>query len=79
MMEMWKALVSAFKAEMSAEELTIYLRSGDRIAIDRVVDWKFKNQGNEIVSVEIHQSKRARTRLLIKTLDLSQIIAITAR
>ena len=60
-----------------ADCLTIYLRCGQTIKVDRVTEWRIKNQGNDIVELAIAQLPSARNRLLIKTVDLTQIIAVT--
>lgn len=72
-MTFWRS----FKSEFEAETLTIYLRSGSEIVLDRVTEWTIKNQGNEIVSISLTQSRWAKRKLLVKTIDLSQIVAIT--
>jgi hypothetical protein len=76
---LWGAFWKSFKAEWQAETLTLHLKSGGRVVIDRVTDWRFKNSGNEIIEISIMQSKRAKVKLLVKTLDLSQIAAVTKR
>lgn len=76
-MQIWDSFWKSFKAEREAETLTFYLKSGSRLQIDRVTDWRFKNKGNEVTEVAVTQSKRAKVKLMVNTLDLSQISAVT--
>ena len=57
--------------------LTIFMRSGNKIIVDKVLDWEFGYQGNDITSAAITQRTsglfKAKNKLFIGTIDLSQI------
>lgn len=59
--------------------LTIYMKSGNAIKLTQVKDYTIKNTGNEISSLLIEQDLSwwlFPRRLLVKTVDLSQIEAV---
>lgn len=58
--------------------LTIYMKSGNRIRLTGVKSYTAKNMGNEIVSLRIAYHRwKISPRLLIQSIDLSQIEAMT--
>lgn len=59
--------------------LTIYMKSGNAIKITRVKAYTFKNTGNGIFEIVLEQDLSwwlFPRRLLVKTIDLSQIEAV---
>ena len=55
----------------------IYMKSGNVIDIDGVEDFKIKYCGDEITSLTISVNKDARKRLVVQSIALSQIEAIS--
>jgi hypothetical protein len=63
-------------------KLKIYMKSGNVIALSGIEEYKIENTGNEITSLEITQKHKIfgvfpSTRLLVKTIALDQIEAVT--
>lgn len=59
-------------------KLTIYLKSGNKIVLPFIKDYNIRNSGDEIISLEIvRHSFWPGQKLLVKTIALSQIEAIT--
>lgn len=62
-------------------KLTIYMKSGNVIKLDKVEDWNFKYSGDEITSLSIKQSSKfwfkPKNKLLVESINLSQIECIT--
>jgi hypothetical protein len=56
--------------------LNIYMKSGNVIRLDGIKEYEIKNQGDDIVGFQIEWHK-PNQRLLVKTLDLRQIEAVT--
>ena len=56
--------------------LRLYMKSGNVIEIDRIKDYTIKNEGNAIVGLNLTW-KNPRQQLLVKTIDLTQIEAVT--
>jgi len=60
-------------------KLTFYLKSGNKIVLRNVKEYVFKTNGNEIVGVSIKRGPWPMCpRLLVNTLDLSQVEAVVA-
>lgn len=57
--------------------LTLYMKSGNRIEIDRISEYEFRSEGDRIVGIRLVQSLKAKNRLLVKTIALDQIEAVT--
>lgn len=61
--------------------VTIYMKSGNKIRVRLVKDWKVDYRGNEITGLTVQRKWLARwigvERLIVPTVDLSQIEAIT--
>ena len=60
----------------TTERMKLYMKSGNVIEFI-VSDWKFENTDDRIVGIVVEQPKLGMPRLLVKTLDLSQIEAVT--
>lgn len=60
-------------------KLSIYMKSGNVIRIRNVKDYEFKMNGNSVSSLKIETHGRifGGPRLLVQTIDLSQIEAVT--
>ena len=58
-------------------ELKLYLKSGNSITTDKVSEWNVKCNGNEVVSLSVSYKESPKERLIMTSLDLSQIEAIT--
>lgn len=62
-------------------KLRIYMKSGNVIVLPGIKNYKIKNVGNAITYLQMDQTFFSRcfsrVRLLIQTIDLSQIEAIT--
>ena len=56
--------------------LNVYMKSGNVIVLDGIKDYEIKNQGDDIVGFKIEWHK-PKHQLLVKTLDLLQIEAVT--
>jgi hypothetical protein len=56
--------------------LEIFMRSGNKIVIDGVSEYKIKNSGDEITGLTLTQDEHATRLLLVKTIALSQIEAV---
>lgn len=61
-----------FFKKPSEETLSIYLRSGQTIVIDRVIDWAFV-RGERF---ELTVNTKAKNKLIVKTLSPSDIVAV---
>lgn len=63
-------------------KLTIYMKSGNAIVTTGVKEYEIENKGNEIVGLklvylpELVLKATFRKKLLVKTVDLSQIEAV---
>lgn len=62
--------------------LNIYMKSGNRLRLRGVKNWKFDTRGNEVVGITIERSRFAKwfgagERLIVSTIDMSQIEAVT--
>lgn len=62
--------------------LNIYMKSGNRLRLRGVKEWKFNTRGNEVVGITIERSRFATwfgtgERLIVSTIDMSQIEAVT--
>ena len=58
--------------------LTFYMKSGNRIRVRGVKEYTINNAGNEIIGLSLkYYWFRFGKRLLVKTMDLSQIEAVT--
>ena len=65
--------------------LTIYMKSGNRIKLRHITNWKIESKGNLVCSLFITRQEHSwlsallgRTeRLILTSIDLSQIEAIT--
>ena len=53
-------------------KLTIYMKSGNNIIADNVVDWKIKYNDEQINHLMIHQDK-PKYRIVVGSIDLKQI------
>lgn len=58
-------------------KLKIYLKSGNSILLDNVKEYEIKNKGNIIVGMSIVTKSKPKQKLLVKTIDLSSIEAVT--
>lgn len=68
----------ALGAERDQMKLTVYLKSGNKIVLPFVKDYKIQNRGDEIITLEIvRRNFWPGRRLLVQTISLSQIEAIT--
>ena len=56
--------------------LKIYMKSGNVITLKRITEWKVKSE-RTVVSLEITRKKYGQERLIMNSLDLSQVEAIT--
>lgn len=59
----------------STVTLEIFMKSGNVIRLDRVLEYKIKNTGDNIIYFSITQKNQGR-KLLTNTLSLSQIEAV---
>ena len=63
--------------------LDIYMKSGNKITIDKVTDWNIKYDSNQITSIRIDQntegSFKCKNKLIIGSIDLKQIECIVER
>ena len=62
--------------------LNVYMKSGNKIKLGGIKDYEFKMQGGEVMEMSLVMHPRLwfpwrRERVLAKTLDLSQIEAVT--
>ena len=58
--------------------LMIQMKSGNKLVLQDIKDWKIKTMGNRIVSLEININETIKKEyLIISSIDLSQIEAIT--
>jgi uncharacterized protein YrrD len=56
------------------------MKSGNSFSIDNISDYTINNKGDEINGLELHQKKYFwSTKLLVKTIALSQIEAVTVK
>lgn len=55
--------------------LEIYMKSGNKIVINRVTDYTFTSSGDSLTKLSLTQSGRGR-KLIVTTINLSQIEAI---
>lgn len=71
----WYRKSSLFKGEVYA----IHMRSGNVIILDRVheLKWTYNTGDGLITRLSVEQSPKARTKLLVTTIQLDQIEAIT--
>ena len=58
-------------------KLSIYMKSGNVITTDGVVDYKVSNRGNTITNFEVTWENPVDNKLLLNTLDLSNIEGVT--
>jgi len=61
-------------------KLNIYMKSGNKITMGNVKNYEIGNSGNEITKIFIERGSfwgGGGERLLVKTIDLSQIEAVT--
>jgi hypothetical protein len=58
------------------DRVTIYMKSGNRIVLDDDDAYTFAYQGDTLVKAAL-TTRRARTKLLINTINLEQIEAVT--
>ena len=60
--------------------LTIYMKSGNKITADKVTDWSVKYNNEQITSIRVEQKTkglyRCKNKVLIATIDLKQIECI---
>lgn len=56
--------------------LDIFMRSGNVIKVDDVVEYDVKNRGSEVISLKIIYHPKSKVRLMISTIDLEQIEGI---
>lgn len=57
-------------------KLKIYMKSGNVIPLFGIKNYNFQYRGNTIVGVELHVRRWSRARLIIGTIDMSQIEAV---
>ena len=57
--------------------LTIYMKSGNKITADKVTDWNIKYDNEQITHIIVEQKTkgfgRCKNKVLIATIDLKQI------
>lgn len=63
-------------------KLNIYMKSGNVIPVHGVKEWKANTRGNSVITLSIAYTRFAmrvysRERLIVRSIDLSQIEAIT--
>jgi len=59
-------------------KLNIYMKSGNVIRLKGIADWKLGHMGNEITQLSIERENLPTgERLILASMDLSQIEAIT--
>ena len=57
--------------------VTIYMKSGNKITADKVKDWAIKYNSEQITSLRIDQDKKCKSKVLVGSIDLKQIEEIT--
>ena len=72
---MFDAIKTFFTRE-TQDTLRFYLKSGNSFVIDGVTHWSIENVGDAITAVRIAQAKDAKAKLLVRSIDLSQIEAV---
>ncbi len=64
-------------------DLDIYMKSGNKITIDKVTYWDIKYDNDQITSITIKQNMKGffkcKKKLIISSVDLKQIECIVAR
>lgn len=55
--------------------LTFYFKSGNKVTIDKVTEWKVKAEYLDIDAISIHQDE-PRNKMIVKSLDLRSIECI---
>ncbi len=59
------------------------MKSGNKIVVPYISDWKVNSKGNQVVGLSITYSRLANIlpsqKLLVSTIDLSQIEAVTRK
>lgn len=73
---MWRKL---FASSPKEEFIDLYMKSGHKITIDRVLDWGIKATGNEITYLKLTQHKNALEKLIVNSINLAQIESIVRR
>lgn len=56
--------------------LTILFKSGKSVEVDQVSNWSVSVSGDEIVSLTISQSEKAKRKIIVKSIKLSSIDCI---
>lgn len=56
--------------------LTLYMKSGNSITIDGVIEWEVRSNSEHITYFSLKQSESCKRKLRVTTLDLSQIEAL---
>ncbi|RYE96695.1 MAG: hypothetical protein EOO77_40475 [Oxalobacteraceae bacterium] len=64
-------------AEPPVYGIRIFMKSGNQIDLDRVIECTYKYTGDDITSFQVRQKPGAKSRLQVKSLNLNQIEAIT--
>lgn len=64
---------------MELRTMKIYMKSGNIITLDGIVDWEIKNIGDEITFLKFTWEKdmKGKEKLIMNSLCLTQIEAIT--
>lgn len=57
-------------------KLTFYFKSGASTTIDKVEHWKVSSSGQTVTSLSITQSKTAKNKLIVQSIDLTSIDCI---
>lgn len=70
---MFNKLKAFFKPSF---KLTFYMKSGNTVELTHVTDWEMKVSGDDITSLNLTQKHKG-TRLIVNSINLSQIEAVT--
>lgn len=65
-----------FFKKQKTTELILFMKSGRSISVSDVVEWKMSYDVDNITYLRIEQTPKARRKLLVPTVCLSQIEAV---